>query len=211
MPLRSVARCTEYAQLSALANRIESNFEINLDIVTGGNSSNLRWALDATQVGRTNHLRLGEAILLGTDPLHGEPIEGLHTDAIVLVAEVIEVKTKPSIPWGELADNPFGNASLSINECNIQQAILAVGHQDVDPAGLHTDHSIKVLGASSDHLIIDAGKTDLAMGSEITFDLNYSALLRAMTSRFVAKVMNSAAEHLATKNDGKTIAELAGV
>ena len=30
------------------------------------------------------------------------PITGLHTDAISFVAEVIESKPKPSMPWGDL-------------------------------------------------------------------------------------------------------------
>ena len=48
---------------------------------------------------------------------------------------------------------------------------------------------MRIVAASSDHLIIDAGRSDVRVGSEIAFKLNYSALLRAMTSQFVAKVM----------------------
>ena len=36
---------------------------------------------------------------------------------------------------------------------------------------------------------MDSGSTRLAVGAEITFQLNYSALVRAMTSPFVSKVM----------------------
>jgi predicted amino acid racemase len=196
------------AELSALANQIEANLGINLDLVTGGNSSNLRWARKATHIGRINDLRLGEAILLGKDPLHDEPIEGLHTDAIVLVAEVIESNSKPSMPRGDLLENPFGNAPLSFDRGNINQAILSVGHQDIDPAGLHTDHAIEILSASSDHLIVDAGKTELNVGSEVVFGLNYSALLRAMTSPFVTKVIGSTGINLAAANERNSSGEL---
>lgn len=177
--------------LSALANQIEVNFGIRLDVITGGNSSNLRWALDTSDIGKINNLRLGEAILLGNDPLHNEPIKGLHTDAIILVAEVIEANRKPSVPWGELANNPFGNAKPPAVSSNIHQAILAVGHQDVDPAGLRIGQGRAIIGASSDHLVINTGNEKLAVGSEITFGLNYSTLLRAMTSPFVTKVMRT--------------------
>ena len=46
-----------------------------------------------------------------------------------------------------------------------------------------------ILGASSDHLILDAtGGSDLEVGAEVRFDINYGALLRAMTSPYVEKV-----------------------
>jgi predicted amino acid racemase len=163
---------------------------LSLDIVSGGNSSNLAWALNSENVGSVNDLRLGEAILLGNDPLNGEPIPGLYTDAIFLVAEVIEAKMKPSVPWGEIALSPFASPSISMNRGDILQAILAVGHQDVDPAGLRSMSGIRIIAASSDHLIVDASRTELTIGSEVAFNLNYGALLRAMTSPFVAKVMN---------------------
>jgi len=48
---------------------------------------------------------------------------------------------------------------------------------------------IEILGASSDHLITDSGQQRLSVGAEVRFRLDYSALMRAMTSPFVAKVM----------------------
>ena len=50
---------------------------------------------------------------------------------------------------------------------------------------------MEILGASSDHLILDAGGHSLAVGAEIRFQLNYSALVRAMSSPFVAKVVKA--------------------
>jgi predicted amino acid racemase len=184
------------AELSALVDAIEAKFSLSLETVSGGNSSNLAWALNTENVERVNDLRLGEAILLGNDPLNGEPIPGLYTDAIVLVAEVIEAKMKPSMPWGEIALSPFANKPITINRGDILQAILAVGHQDVDPAGLYSMSGIKILAASSDHLIADVGRAELSIGSEVAFNLNYSALLRAMTSPFVAKVIKSVGQQV---------------
>ena len=65
-------------ELSDLAASIEAQFGITLDVVSGGNSSNLDWLGSTEHVGRIDNLRLGEAILLGRDPLHRTPIEGLH-------------------------------------------------------------------------------------------------------------------------------------
>ena len=179
------------AELSAMADAIDATGGPKLDVISGGNSGNLEWALGGADVGRINNLRLGESLLLGRETLHRAPIEGLHTDAITLVAEVIESKVKPSRPWGALAQNAFGDQPLATTPGRISQTILALGRQDTDPDGLHPPPGIKVLAASSDHLIADAGRDRLAVGSEVTFQLNYSALVRAMTSPFVGKVVKA--------------------
>lgn len=177
------------AELSALADSVESALGIRLEIVSGGNSGNLPWALGGADVGRINDLRLGESILLGCEPLHRHPIEGLHDDAIILVAEVIESKRKPSRPWGEIAQSAFGEEPRAADRGDIDQAILALGRQDVDPAGVLPPPGLEVLGASGDHLIVRCVGARLPVGAEVPFRLNYSALVRAATSPFVDKVM----------------------
>ena len=57
-------------------------------------------------VGRVNDLRLGEAILLGREPLDRQPIDGLHTDAFTLVAEVIESKVEAVAARGARSPRP---------------------------------------------------------------------------------------------------------
>ena len=176
-------------ELSKLAHSIDSIFGITLDIVSGGNSGSLPWALSGVGTGRINNLRLGESLLLGCEPLHRQPIEGLYTDAFTLVAEVIESKTKPSLPWGEMGQNAFGEATVSADIGDIHQAIVAIGRQDIDPSGLRSPPGIEILDASSDHLIMNTGPSQLSAGDEIEFQLDYKALLRAMTSPFVQKVV----------------------
>ena len=177
------------AELSALAESIEATFALTVDIVSGGNSANLQWALSGADTGRINDLRLGESILLGRETLHRHPIEGLHTDAITLVAEVIESKVKPSQPWGKIAQSAFGDKPSATDRGDVSQTILAVGRQDTDPSGLCAPPGIEILEASSDHLITDSGPCRVPVGTEITFQINYSALLRAMTSPFVTKIV----------------------
>lgn len=172
-------------ELSSLADAIDATFGPVISIVSGGNSSNLEWALGAADLGRVNNLRLGEAILLGCEPLHRQPIEALFTDAITLVAEVIEAKIKPSQPWGEIAETAFGSAALPENRGPLFQAILALGHMDTDPKGLTAPSDITILGSSSDHLVVECGKTRPRIGDEMKFGLNYSALVRAMGSPLV--------------------------
>ena len=173
--------------LSSLARSLETALGVPpMEIVSGGNSASLVWALTTPDLGRVNTLRLGEAILLGRDPLQRRPIEGLKTNAFVLVAEVIECKRKPSVPWGEINQTAFGPGVRRADRGITSQAILALGRQDVDPSGLEPPEGIALLGASSDHLLLDTAGAHLAIGSEVRFLLNYSALLRAMTSPFVA-------------------------
>lgn len=177
------------ALLSSLANGTEETFGIQLNRVSGGTSANLQWALGPHSTGRIDDLRLGEAILLGREPLARQPIEGLHTDAFTLYAEVIEAKSKPSLPWGNLAQSAFGTPVLPLDRGTILQGIFAIGRQDTDPAGLTPSAGIELLGSSSDHLIADLGATRLPVGAEAGFQLNYSALLRTMNSTFVTKTL----------------------
>ena len=167
---------------------IESTLDISLEIVSGGNSANLEWVFNSENKGRINNLRLGESILLGRETLHRHVIDGLHTDAITLVAEVIESKVKPMQPWGNLAQTAFGTCSTASSRGSVSQSILAIGIQDVDPCGLVSPKETEIIGSSSDHLVVTSSViSDLVVGAEITFQLDYSALLRAMTSPFVGK------------------------
>jgi len=177
--------------LTALTNDIEALHGISLDVVSGGNSANRNWALHTHDVGRIDELRLGEAILIGVDPLYRTPIPGLHTDVFTLTAEVIEVATKPAQPWGDRAQAAFGEAPVRTGSGTVHQAILALGRQDVDPDGLQPPEGIAILGMSSDHLVVDLGDHPVAIGDEIDFGVGYGALVRAMTSPYVTKV-----EHL---------------
>lgn len=173
--------------LTGLVEQVELKHRTTLDLVSAGNSANLHWALTANCLGRTNELRIGEAILLGTEPLHRTPIPGLHTDAFTLAAEVIEVAQKPAQPWGTRAQAAFGAPPVRTQTGTIHQAIVALGHQDVDLDGLRPPAGIAVLGMSSDHVVLNVNDHAISVGDEIRFGLAYSALVRAMTSPFVAK------------------------
>jgi len=198
-------------ELSALAGSIEATLGLRVGTVSGGNSANLEWALGGEERGRINDLRLGESVLLGRETLHRRPIEGLYTDAITLAAEVIESKFKPSQPWGEIAQNAFGEERRGTDRGRICQSIVALGRQDTDCSGLQPPPGIELLEASSDHLLLDAGGELLPIGSEVSFQLDYGALVRAMTSPFVAKIMTSPQADLVSRADrGPHRAAIAG-
>jgi predicted amino acid racemase len=174
-------------ELSRLATLLEATFDISIETVSGGNSANLEWVFNSEHNERVNNLRLGESILLGRETLHRNAIEGLHTDAIVLVAEVIESKVKPTQPSGILAQTAFGTGPATTDCGAVTQAILAIGIQDIDPCGLQPPEGTEIVGSSSDHLITTSTVDSAPVGAEMTFQLNYSALLRAMTSPFITK------------------------
>ncbi len=175
-------------ELSQLVEKVETGCDRGLSIVSGGNSANLDWALSTADAGHINDLRLGEAILLGTEPLRRRVVDGLRTDAFTLFAEVIEVKAKPALPWGDTAQAAFGPPPTRHDGELVRQAIVALGRQDTDPDGLTPPAGITVLGMSSDHLVLDVRDHDVSVGDELSFGIGYGALLRAATSPFVTKL-----------------------
>ncbi len=180
-------------ELSRLVEEVEAATGESLALVSGGNSANLPWALSTGAGGRINDLRIGEAILLGTEPLHRTVLPGLHADAFRLTAEVIETGIKPTRPRGSLAQTAYGHrAPVLVSESSgggtgtRRQALLALGRQDVLLEGLLPPPGIRLLGMSSDHLVVDCGDHRVAVGDELTFGLGYGALVQAMTSPYVA-------------------------
>lgn len=177
-------------QLSDIANHIEDKFDIKLDIVSGGNSSSL-YLIDKKELpSKINSLRIGETLVLGRETAYGELVEGMHTDAFKLVGEIIEVKKKGSSPIGEIGMDAFGNSPVFEDKGDIIRAIVAVGKQDVDPDALEVlDSDIEILGASSDHLILDISnsKSSYKVGDRVEFALDYGSLLSLCTSNYVKK------------------------
>ncbi len=180
--------------LVSLKGDIERTLGIGLDIVSGGNSTNINMLLDRSLPKGVTELRLGESILLGTEATQRRPVPGCRQDAFTLMAEVIEVLAKPSKPMGQIGQNAFGVVPEFPDRGIRRRAICSVGRQDIDPDGLvPLDPGVSILGASSDHLILDVEEAGsaLGVGSVLSFRPNYSALLRASTSAFVEKVVVS--------------------
>lgn len=178
-------------ELVGYAEKIENTFGIELKIISGGNSSSLPLLMEGGMPKRINHLRLGESIALGRETVNGTIWPGCHFDAFQLSAEVIELKKKPSVPIGETGMDAFGGKPVFSDRGNILRAILSVGREDVVIDNLKpVDPKISVLGASSDHLLIDVTEAEqkVKLGDKVNFNLNYGALLAAMTSAYVKKI-----------------------
>jgi predicted amino acid racemase len=174
-------------QLSTIVQAIETQFSLPLMYISGGNSANYNWLMEVESTGKINNVRLGESIYLGREPLFRKAISGLFTDAFTFVSEVIEAKLKPSVPYGEIGQDAFGNHPQFQDRGQIWRGLLGVGAQDVLVSGLTPKANIEVLGSSSDHIVLDLKKSNLKVGDDVSFSLNYGALLSAMTSPYVFK------------------------
>ena len=140
---------------------------------------------------RVNQLRIGEGILLGTDTTHNCSIPWLKQNAFLLYSEIVEIKDKPSLPEGDTGMDAFGNIPKFEDLGIRKRAIIALGRQDVSPEGiLPCDEKIRVLGASSDHTILDItdAARDYKVGDSISFHLNYQGLLHLCGSRYIKKI-----------------------
>lgn len=177
-------------QLVELANEIEYRFTIPFEWISGINSSGLELIASGKMPQQINHARIGEAILLGRETIHRKPWSGTFQDAFVLYAEVLELKRKPSIPVGERSEDAFGMLTDFEDRGTILRALINVGREDIDINGITPlDSRIDILGGSSGYLVLDVSAMEdtIAVGDELSFTLNYSALLTAMTSEYVTK------------------------
>ncbi len=104
-------------------------------------------------------------------------------------AEIVELKTKPSIPIGTIGQDAFGETPSFEDKGEHLRGIVAIGRQDIDLSLNPVEDGIEILGASSDHLILEIEQSKgLKVGDVIEFVPEYGALLAAMTSPYVKKV-----------------------
>ncbi|MHA6324905.1 alanine racemase [Roseivivax sp. CAU 1753] len=187
-----------------LANEIEGVCGPFLKVVSGGNSANLPWALGERATGPVNDLRLGEAILLGVEPVSGDRIGGMHTDAFTLVAEVIETDAKhPPFPIALIDPTPERLRIVTTGAASARM-ILAMEHQDTDIPGLSMPVGSTLIGATSDHLVIESNRSAPKLGSEVRFQMNYSALMHAMAAPDIAvKLLHDGAKRQPRPAQGK--------
>jgi ornithine racemase len=175
-------------ELSRIALTLEKKFNFNFDLISGGNSSNYPWVKKTDKPGRINNLRIGEMIFTGRNTVDYERIEVLETETSSLVAEVIEMKQKDSLPHGTVSTDAFGDVPVFFDRGSIKRAILGIGRQDVLIQGLTPMADIEIIGSSSDHMIVDLKGANIKVGDQIRFHLTYSAQLSAMTSAYIEKV-----------------------
>jgi predicted amino acid racemase len=165
---------------------------LELATISGGNSSSLPLLASGKMPKEINQFRIGEAIILGRNVLDRSPWAGTRQDTFKLVAEVVEVGRKPSVPIGDRGQDAFGETCEFEDRGVRLRAICNLGRQDVSVTGIEPlDPGIQVLGGSSDHLVLDVedAREPVRLGMELAFHPNYSALLAAATSPYVQKAV----------------------
>lgn len=178
-------------RLARLADDVEQRFGTRLDYVSGGNSANL--ALMETEgvqmPARINNLRIGSTILRGENSFTGGTLPGYDDGAFLLEAELVEMKTKESLPDGETGPDAFGNRLTFKDRGARLRGIVNLGRVDIRPEGLKARHrNIEIVTASSDHLIVDITEAKkFAVGDTIRFEMDYGALVQAMLSPYIEK------------------------
>lgn len=180
---------TNLGQLVSLADQAAEIVGKPLEFISGGNSSSLYMLQEKQLPKGINHLRIGEGILLGTESAYGMQLPHFHYDCFQLVAELVEVERKPSMPMGTIGKDAFGQIPIFEDRGMRKRAIAAVGKQDFATHRIvPLSEGVEILGASSDHLILDV--TDAAkeyrVGDELTFSLGYGAMLALNTSAYIA-------------------------
>jgi len=192
----AVPNIDQFTQLALYRELLELKFKRKLQLISAGSSAVLPLLLEGTLPKAINHFRIGEAIFLGTDLVNGGTLSGLKDDAIILEAEIAEIKEKGLVPLAEtISMTPFEseqvNGDLSPGQRGYR-ALVSVGQLDTEITGLTPINSeYHIAGASSDVTIVNIGDDQggLQVGDTIKFRLNYAALLRLMSGKYIDKVV----------------------
>nr|MBP7279914.1 alanine racemase [Sedimentibacter sp.] len=190
----SVAPSNEnLSQLAEAATEIEEKLGRRLNIISGGGTTTLPLMVRGGVPKKINHLRIGEGINNTQDlPLYWNiNIEGLDPDVFILKAQIVELNEKPTHPIGQLLVNAFGDLPHYDDRGIRKRAIVALGNQDLGDSSrlVPRDKDMQVMGASSDHTILDIHdcKKQYKLGDIVEFNILYQAMLMTSLSDYVQK------------------------
>jgi predicted amino acid racemase len=191
----AVPSVDQFTQLALYRELLELKFERKLPMISAGSSAVLPILLEGKLPKAINHFRIGEALFLGTDLVNGGTLPELRDDVVLLETEIAEIKEKGLVPLSETGSmTPFVSdmdEDLSPGQRGFR-ALVSVGQLDTDIAGLTPiDPRYHVAGASSDITVVNLGSDPhgLKIGDSIKFRVNYAAMLRLMSGKYVAKVV----------------------
>jgi predicted amino acid racemase len=133
-------------------------------------------------------IRSGGGPLYGYDFVSGRSLAGLERFDPVLTAIVLESSRKPPAPPGSGGLDAFGHVpDADLPDSDANYALLNVGRRDCEPGGLRPLlPGARLAGATSDVSVLITEHL-LHPGDTVPFAVDYDALVRAVTSPFVAK------------------------
>lgn len=181
-------------RLCNIAEIIENKINRKLEMISGGNTTSLPLVIDGIMPKRVNNLRIGEAMVLAEDlgELWGYDMKHMHKDTFLLKAQVVEIKHKPSQPIGEGFLDAFGNKPTYEDKGIRKRALLAVGRQDfgVHDSLIPQKQGVKIMGSSSDHLIVDIEDCDIEvkLGDILEFRMYYPPMMYLSGYSAISKI-----------------------
>ena len=175
-------------ELVECAEAIEEKIGRELEFVAGGSTTSYPRVLEKNMPRRINLLRIGEAMLLARDlqDFWGCDMSDMHRDVFTLQAEVIEAREKPTYPVGKIMYDAFERKPEFEDRGIRKRALIALGRADFafPDMLIPRDKNIQILGASSDHTILDVQdcQREYKVGDIIEFDLCYSTIVYVTNS-----------------------------
>ncbi len=176
-------------RLSEVAHIVEQECNINFKYISGGNSTSYTLVNDGIIPQGVNNLRIGDTFYFGRDMSRRIYIDGMEHNCFVMQCEIVEIKEKPSIPIGVSGYAALNTRPVFEDKGMRKRAICSVGKQDTDLDMHPHDKKISILGASSDHLLIDIteSENDYQIGDILSFDMLYTSVMRSFTSKYIDK------------------------
>lgn len=173
-----------------IAKRMEKKLNIKFPYISGGNGSTYYLAAQGLLPKEINHLRVGGQHIFGIEYVEGrylkdyfhsnQVIDLLVSDAYLLKAEVIEVRTKPSVPHGILSVDAFMRKKSFEDRGIRRTAVLGFGLQEVPFENIcPMEKGIRIMGQTSNHTILDVedAPRKVVVGDIIIFEVDYTALM----------------------------------
>jgi predicted amino acid racemase len=140
-------------------------------------------------------IRSGGGPIYGYDFVSGAGIAGLERTDPVLTALVLECYRKPPAPEGPGSRDAFGHVpEVDLPDDDANYALLHLGRRDCEPGGLRPLLPGSYLAGATSDVSVLITPEPLHPGDTVSFAVDYDALVRAVTSPFVAKEFITAAQ-----------------
>jgi predicted amino acid racemase len=147
-------------------------------------------------------IRSGGGPIYGYDFVSGAGLAGLERTDPVLTAVVLECYRKPPAPEGPGGLDAFGHVpEVELPDDDANYALLYLGRRDCEPGGLRPLLPGSYLAGATSDVSVLITPEPLRPGDTVSFAVDYDALVRAVTSPFVAKEFISGAKSEVSKGD----------